>query len=291
MRFFLKHILVLFVATLSTALVLDFVYTVVIANSSERNKVEKVLHTQGKSLDVVIMGTSRANNHFVPELFEKKGYKTFNYGMSGSHLFETGLMLKLMIQHKFKIKTVLLETDLNVSNEKRDEGTTARFMPYMHTNSIIKEHYQSQEDFWKLYYLPFYRYIKFDNRIGFRELYKVLVKEPTTMLEHQGYYPLKTTNEGKMSNDISGLKPFKNKYLEEIKTICKANHIKLVLVMTPMCQCTNGMEYFEKVKKIYPEIYNFENAVTDDRYFSSCGHLNDKGAHIFTAYVLNKIKF
>ena len=29
----------------------------------------------------------------------------------------------------------------------------------------------------------------------------------------------------------------------------------------------------------------------DDTYFSSCGHLNDKGAHLFTKYVLDKIKF
>mgnify|MGYP000492074894 FL=1 len=54
--------------------------------------------------DVVILGSSRANNHFVPELFENKGMKTFNYGMSGAHLFEASLLLKLMAERHYKIK-------------------------------------------------------------------------------------------------------------------------------------------------------------------------------------------
>ena len=47
------------------------------------------------------------------------------------------------------------------------------------------------------------------------------------------------------------------------------------------------MVYFERVKKAYPEIYNYENVVGDDKYFSTCGHLNDAGAKIFTAKIVN----
>jgi hypothetical protein len=38
------------------------------------------------------------------------------------------------------------------------------------------------------------------------------------------------------------------------------------------------MNYFEKVQKSYPEIHNYENAVVENKYFSSCGHMNDEGA-------------
>jgi hypothetical protein len=57
--------------------------------------------------------------------------------------------------------------------------------------------------------------------------------------------------------------------------------------MTPICENTKGMNYFEKVKKAYPEIHNYENVVIEDKYFSSCGHMNDAGARIFTAKILN----
>ncbi|MFK6999899.1 hypothetical protein [Flavobacterium oreochromis] len=291
MRNFLKHSLSLLFIIILSSVILDLLYTFIISSSSKRNKVEYVLHSKQKVYDVVIMGTSRANNHFIPSLFKKRGYKAFNFGMSGSHLFETNLMLKIMLQQKFKIKTLLLEADLSVCNEKRDEGTTARFMPYLHTNKVIRNHFKSEDDFLKLYYIPFYRYIKFDNKIGFREMNKALFKEKTTLLDNEGYYPLNGTNWERMKNNISGLKPIRNYYLDDIKQICKKNNIRLVIVMTPMCKCTKGMNYFFELNKIYPEIYNFENSVTDDHYFSSCGHLNNKGAIIFTEYILNHIQF
>ena len=123
-----KILLVLLLATLT----LDFIYTTVFAQSKTRNKVENVINSEAQNYDVIILGTSRANNHFVSELFAKKGLKTFNYGMSGAHLFETSLLLKLMVARGWNIKNIIIETDLNLSNEKRDDGTFGRFMPFMH---------------------------------------------------------------------------------------------------------------------------------------------------------------
>ncbi len=285
-RFFKLTVLFVFILFIAS-LLLDVIFTTIISQSSERNKVENVMHSFGKKYDVVIMGTSRANNHFVTDLFEKRGLKSFNYGISGSHLFETSLLLKVMIANKFQIKNLILEADLSICNEKRDEGTTARFMPYIHTNSIIKEHYKNESDFKQLYYLPFYRYIKFDAKIGFREVYEVLAKKPTNTLYNKGYYPLISDKKGSMKNDISTLKVIRNKYYEAIKQMCQQNNINLIVVMTPMCQNTKGLDYFDKVKKQYPEINNFENTVTDDRYFASCGHLNNEGAIIYTNHIIN----
>ena len=100
-----------------------------------------------------------------------------------------------------------------------------------------------------------------------------------------GYAALKGNN-GKMKNDLRALKPIQNKYYEEIKQICSANNIKLIAVMTPMCSNTKGLDYFKKVSNIYPEIHNYENVVNDDQYFSSCGHMNDTGARLFTARII-----
>lgn len=280
----IQFILILFVASL----LLDVLYTAIISHSAERNKVENIIHSSNKKYDVIIMGTSRANNHFVTELFEKQGLKAFNYGISGAHLFETSLLLKLMVANKYEIKNLVLEADLSICNEKRDEGTTARFMPYIHGNEIIKKHYENEPDFYQIYYLPFYRYIKFDNKIGFRELYDVASKKPTNTLHNKGYYPLISHKKGNMKNDISSLKVIRNKYYEEIKQICKQNNIKLTVVMTPMCENTKGLNYFDKVHQLYPEIHNFENTITDDKYFASCGHLNDEGARIYTKRIIKE---
>lgn len=288
MKRFLKQTILFLVILFAASLLLDVIYTVIISHSAERNKIENVIHTTNKKYDVIIMGTSRANNHFVTELFEKEGLKAFNYGISGAHLFETSLLLKLMMANKYEIKNLILEADLSICNEKRDEGTTARFMPYIHRNEIIKKHYENEADFYQIYYLPFYRYIKFDNKIGFRELCDVASQKPTNTLHNKGYYPLISNKKGNMKNNISSLKPIRNKYYEEIKQICKQNNIKLTVVMTPMCENTKGLDYFNKVQQLYPEIHNFENVVTDDAYFASCGHLNDEGARIYTKRIIKE---
>ncbi|MFA9194704.1 hypothetical protein AAGV33_09805 [Flavobacterium sp. FBOR7N2.3] len=267
------------------AVLLDYGYTSIYLKNSNRNKIEYVYNSEARNYDVVILGSSRANNHFVTEMFEQKELKTYNYGISGGHLFESSLLLKLMLERNYKIKTLILETDLNLSNEKRSETVAAKFLPYIHDSEIIKNHFSNETDFKYMYYLPFYRYIDFDGLIGFREMYKTGSRQTTNVLDEGGFHALKN-KKGKMKNDISALKPLKNKYYEEIKQLCKANNINMISIMTPMCENTKGIEYFDKVKKVYPEIHNYENVVLEDKYFSSCGHMNDTGARIFTARIL-----
>lgn len=268
------------------AIILDYGYTSLYLQSHNRNKIEYVYNSKARNYDVVILGSSRANNHFVSELFEKKGLKAFNYGMSGGHLFEAELMLKLMLERKYKIKNVILEADLNLSSEHRSDGIACKFLPYLHQSETIATHFSKEDDFMALYYIPFYRYIKFDAQIGFREWYKTASRQPTNILEHEGYHAL-VTKKGQMKNNISPLKPLvRNQYYESIKQLCKANNINFIAVMTPMCENTLGMNYFDKVKKVYPEIYNYENVVQEDKYFSSCGHMNDAGARLFTSKII-----
>ncbi|MDR6846427.1 hypothetical protein [Flavobacterium granuli] len=288
MQKFLLFTLKTLILTIVIAVVLDFIYTAVYLQSSNRGKIDHVYNSKNENFDVVILGSSRANNHFVAQMFEDKGLKTFNYGMSGGHLFEASLLLKLMIERDYKIKNVILEADLNLSNKHRDYGISSKFLPYLHQSKTVKKHFSNEDDFLELYYVPFYRYIKFDERIGFREFYDTALKKATSILDHQGYYPLGKKPNANMKNNIVNLKPLvHNQYYEEIKQICKDNKINFIAVMTPMCENTKGINYFEKVQKLYPEIHNYENVVVEDKYFSSCGHLNDTGARKFTKTVIH----
>ncbi|MGA9637593.1 hypothetical protein [Flavobacterium sp.] len=282
--FILKGIIIIVVL----AVVLDYGYTQIYLQSQNRGKIDYIYNSQGRQYDVVILGSSRANNHFVSELFEEKGLKTFNFGMSGGHLFEADLLLKLMIERNYKIKNLIVEVDLNLSNDHRAEGIAAKFLPYLHDSSLIKTHFQNEADFASLYYIPFYRYIKFDSQIGFREMFFNGIHKKTSHLENLGYHPLLTNKKGNMKNDLTNLKPLlKNKYYEDIKRICLEQNIRIIPIMTPMCENTKGIQYFDKVKKAYPEIHNYENAVIEDNYFSSCGHMNDAGSRKFTKIIIN----
>ncbi|PWA09948.1 hypothetical protein [Flavobacterium laiguense] len=287
MKKFILFTLKMLALTIVIAVVLDFLYTAVYLQSSNRGKIDHIYNSKNRNFDVVILGSSRANNHFVSQMFEDKGLKTFNYGMSGGHLFEASLLLKLMMERHYKIATVILEADLNLSNDHQAEGISAKFLPYLHQSETIKRHFEQEDDFKELYYIPFYRYIKFDARIGFREMFFSVIHKKTTHLNNLGYYPLGKKPNANLKNNIVNLKPLQhNRYYEEIKQICKANKINFIAVMTPMCENTEGINYFDKVQKLYPEIHNYENVVVEDKYFSSCGHLNNTGARLFTAQIL-----
>lgn len=287
MNKFLLYTLKIGLLTILIAIVLDFGYTKVFLQSTNRGKIEKVFNSNGEKYDVVILGSSRANNHFVSQMFEDKGLRTFNYGMSGGHLFEASLLLKLMIERNYQIKNVILEADLNLSNDHQAVGISAKFLPFLHESETIRSHFENESDFMELYYIPFYRYVKYDAKIGVREVWDTSRNIPTSLLDNKGYYPLGKKPNANMKNNIANLNPLKkNQYYYEIKQLCEQKGINFIAVMTPMCENTNGLDYFDKVKQLYPEIHNYEDTVLEDKYFSSCGHLNDAGARLFTARIL-----
>lgn len=287
MKQFLLYTLKILLFTIVIAVALDFGYTKVFLQSTNRGKIEKVFNSKDEKYDVVILGSSRANNHFVAPMFEDKGLRTFNYGMSGGHLFEASLLLKLMIERNYQIKNVILEADLNLSNDHQAEGISAKFLPFLHESETIRRHFEKESDFMELYYIPFYRYVKYDAKIGVRETFFTAIGKNTSQMENKGYYPLGQKPNANMKNNIANLNPLsKNQYYNEIQQLCKQKGIKFIPIMTPMCENTKGMDYFDKVKKLYPEIHNYENVVSEDRFFSSCGHLNDAGARLFTERVL-----
>ncbi|WP_445452714.1 hypothetical protein [Flavobacterium sp. 25HG05S-40] len=268
-------------------ILLDIAYTLVYQQTDDRNKISYLYHSKDQNYDVVFLGSSRVNNHFVPEIFNKKGYKTFNFGVTRSRLEESALMLKLMIERNYKIKNLILQVDLNINTNDHSEAIRSLFMPYLHQSEIIRDHYRVIPEYNKLLYIPFYRYLHYDARVGFREMYFSLVHKKTNALENDGFNPLKS-NSGKMvPADLSKYYPKRNVGYEEIKAICKKNNINLIAITTPMCMSTINRDYFNHIQSVYPEIHRMENAVTEDKYFSTCGHMNKAGAVAFTKVVFD----
>lgn len=286
MKVFFLFIGKIMVVLLLSAFALDLGYSYVYSKSTKRNKIENILNGEPKEFDVIMLGSSRANNHFVPQLFIEKGLKAYNYGMSGSRLQESALVLQLMLSKKYDIKNIILEVDLNINTEGYSDGTRARFMPYLKSNETVANYYgEIIPEFQSLYYLPFYRYIQYDSQIGFREMVFAAIHKSSASVLNEGFYALQ--GEGlNMQYDLTKYTPKKNKDYELIKKLCNNNGINLIVVSTPMCEHVKGINYFEAIKNVYPEVHNYENVVKEDKYFSTCGHMNEAGARVFTAKII-----
>ena len=159
-------------------------------------------------------------------------------------------------------------------------------MPYLKSNETVANYYNEIiPEFKLLYYLPFYRYIQYDAQIGFREMFFSAINKPSASVLNEGFYALQGEGQN-MKYDLTKYAPKRNKDYELIKNLCKTNNINLIVVSTPMCSSVKGIRYFEKIKNIYPEVHNCEHYVTEDKYFSSCGHMNEAGARVFTAKII-----
>lgn len=281
--FLIKIILILFLL----AVVLDIVYTKAYLQSNKRGKIGFIYNSPPNQYDVVILGSSRAYYHLVTPMFTEKGLKAFNYGMEGCKLFESDLILKLLLAKKNRIKNVILEADLSLGSESDySEANALKFMPYFWDSEIIRNQFRNSSDYNIFYSFPFYRFMRYETKLGFREMLSNALDKKGNELNDGGYLGLFYSN-SKLKMNLSNLKLKRNKYYEEIKSLCKKNNINLIVIMTPMCENTKGLEYLQKINKIYPEIHNYENVITEDKYFSSCGHLTDEGARIFTAKILS----
>ena len=69
MKSFFLFIGKILVVLLLSAFALDYGYSYVYSKSISRNKIENILNDKPKEFDVIMLGSSRANNHFVPQLF------------------------------------------------------------------------------------------------------------------------------------------------------------------------------------------------------------------------------
>jgi hypothetical protein len=202
-------------------------------------------------------------------------------------LDESALMLKLMVERNYKIKNLILQVDLNINTNDHSEAIRSLFMPYLHFSKTIRDHYKSIPEYNKLLYIPFYRYMNYDARIGFQEMFNAAIHKKTNALDNDGFYPLPKNKSKLIPADLSKYYPKRNKAYEEIRAICQKNNIHLIAITTPICINTINRDYFNHIQSVYPEIHNFEDAVVDDKYFSTCGHMNKDGAVEFTKIVFN----
>lgn len=287
MKQFVQFIGKILVLLLLTLVLLDALYTLVYKQSNERTKIDYLYNSKDLNYDVVFLGSSRVNNHFVPQIFKENGYKTFNFGLTRSRLEESALMLKLMVERNYKIKNLILQVDLNINTNDHSEAIRSLFMPYIHQSETIRNHYKNIEEYNELLYIPFYRYMNYDARIGFREMYQTAIHKKTNALDNDGFYPLTNNQNPLIPADLTKYRPKRNKSYDEIKNICRKNNINLIAITTPICSNTINRAYFKQIKLVYPEIRNFEDAVTEDKYFSSCGHMNKAGAIKFTKVVFD----
>jgi hypothetical protein len=249
--------------------------------------------------DIIVLGSSRANHHYVPQIFRDCLKKTFyNAGREGSSLLYNYAVFKAII-NRYTPELVIF--DLNPNELYYESGCYDRLsalLPYYKKHTEIrnivnlKSRYEQLKLVSAIY--PFNSLI-FTIGIGNLEINKLRKGDS------DGYIPLKNILSDStlttLNSDFGRLDTNKTNSLKDIMRICKLKNISLYLIESPIYasiendKSTSFIEQLAIENNIYFLNYNnHKEFIRYPAYFQDRDHLNDKGADFFSNLIVQKIK-
>lgn len=243
---------------------------------------------------IVIIGSSRANHHYVPKMIEDSvGLKTYNAGRDGQTLLYCSCILNA-IMDRYTPKMLIWEI---VPSDLFEAETPIVLKPYYHQDSLIKSSIDHGLG-WGcvLMYSNLYRY----NTTASKILSRIILSSPTDTIKTDGYLPLSVvkntrslchrpdTFEGKVD-------PFLLSQIKYIVARAKQNNIKIVLVISPTLKpcALKQIELIENVCQNIgiPFLDNSQLPifVNNPSLFTDFVHLNHLGAEQYTQIFIEQL--
>lgn len=248
--------------------------------------------------DMLVLGSSRANHHYHPDIFEKEsGMSFYNAGRDGNYIFYHFAVLKSVLK-RYTPRVVVLDI-------VRDEFSTDPFsydrlsslLPYYKDHPQIRTVVELRGPYEKIKLLSgIYPY----NSTLFSILSGNFGGNSDDLKENKGYVPLEKTLKDsavKKSGIIRGTDPIKINIYEEFINECISSGVRLFIICSPYYTPVTDMKTLEMARIIADKydisFFDFSHdSVFIDRpdLFADNVHLNDKGAKVFSAAVVQRIK-
>lgn len=231
----------------------------------EEFKANGILGEKENSIDVIFIGDSETYSAFIPlQLWQDKGYTSYNCGTSGQTLDYTEVMIKRIFQ-KQSPKVIVLETHAIYRKFTVKNVLFTKFADYF---SVLRYHNR-----WKTMDISEINqpveYTFTDECKGYRFSTK---KVPST----KGKTYMNVTKESAVIEEIN------RRAIERIKKICDENGAKLILVSTPSTKCWNYKRHNGMVsyaKEIQCEFYDL-NLMPKEVPIDWANDTRDKGDHL-----------
>lgn len=248
--------------------------------------------------DILIMGSSRAAHHYVPEIFtDSLGMSCYNCGSDGQCIYYTYALLSAYIERGSKPKMVICEVvpqDIEVSSSSTFnlDAAAERFAPVYGEFACIDSLLQSKG--WKSRVKLFSQAYRYNSK-----LVQVIKCNFIGETENNGYEPLYGTSQvGVIDDDVVGssasIEQEKVESFRNLISLCRRNGINLVFAYSPT-QSRRQSEGIAMAKSI-AELSNvpFIDMSRDARFedaslFKDGTHLNDTGARLYSEIIAEKI--
>lgn len=245
--------------------------------------------------DVVMMGTSRCNLHYVPSIISDTiGISVYNGGIDASgSIFAHYIMLCHILAHHTP-KVVCLDVLANdFAKEKDPFRTISFFAPYFGQNEMADSVFRLANTYWAYQVSHLYRY----NAKAASNLAGLAVNKQAH--EDNGYLPHECPKHFPEIFDdglVKEVDPLKLSYIRKFISLCRQKDIKLVFMVSPSYTRAPKQKY-SVLSEIAEEndIPMFDYHTTGmfldhPEYFKDNGHLWDKGARLFSSAFASDLK-
>jgi hypothetical protein len=259
--------------------------------------------------DIVIYGSSRAWVHINPRMISDSLKTTaYNLGINGHDFRLQYFRHLLLLENNSKPKLIIQNLDVGTLFKLPDLYNPDQFLPYMLHNKQMKHAtiafngYHSYD-----YEIPLIRY--YGKKEAIIHILKILIHPSANVpMRIRGYQAqdskwnddlekaIEKMGSYRVILDSSIIHLFEN-YLNE----CRQNNIKIILAYSP--EFIEGQKFVSNRSEII-ELYNqiskkydipFYDYSTDTisyrrQYFYNSGHMNKKGAELFTAKLIDELR-
>lgn len=246
--------------------------------------------------DVLFMGTSRANSHYVPSIIaDSLGMSVYNGGVDASNcIYAHYYILNHILAHHTPRIICLEVMTTDYEPQKNAFETTSFFAPYIGRNERADSIFREAGTYWRYRLSHLYRY----NAKAVSNLAGLLVNRQAK--GDNGYiYGHRPPHFPEHLNRVktpSGCDSLKLHYLQRFITLCRERDIRLFFVVSPAYSIAPS-DLYDVLKTVaarndIPFLDYHTAGLFHDHpeYFKDASHLWDKGARLYSAVFAHDLK-
>lgn len=251
-----------------------------------------------KQYDVIVMGSSRAHHHYVPEIIsDSLGMSCYNTGIDGNGIILMyGIYQMILDRYKPSLIIYDLSKGFDLYENPIDQNNTryvSMLKPYARRPKMDEIFKSLSWQEWVKTYFSLYCF----NSITVTTIRDYLFERPFNVDGYEketgvmNYEP--TTSESEDSGILDSLKLF---YFEKYLRSLRENHIPVVCVLSPRYRSESSWRFqplFDLCTQYDVPVLDYYTDTTFSTHrelFKDATHMNDRGARLFTSQLVNDLK-
>lgn len=249
--------------------------------------------------DILIFGSSRANRHYNPAIFEEKlGLTCFNNGLDGRNIFYNYALLATAAERYTPMVVILdlIDGDYSQAGSNWNTDRLNVLLPYYGHDKYVDEVINLRSDYEKVKLLSaLYPY-----NSAIVDIVKTRLLKKDLSFGYHGYLPAHSVGGIKREMnfmDLGGswtVDSLKISYLQKFINICNDKGIIMIIILSPWyCQETFNAPLLEEIaNKNHIRFWNytFHKEFLDKSLFYDESHLNELGSSKFTEMIAARIQ-